>query len=365
MSDVINGVPRKLLERIACEVTPKTHQEMFDSAKDFAAAIKELRALLAEQPKASAAQSAQWPTTPGLSARPSDDDLWDQTLSERDSYHESADKLTDAIAKHFGQDFGEHSSLNAPWENALEFMRSLAAQSAPDESLPEEQFCYCNGSVSLQIVSGGAHPLGYLGEVTLKVGDEYVKYIRAQSAPAGEREARTPMPEILYGPATHVTWTPDHTPKEQRRQVVLVDAEQFAAWQRTQSAVVPEKMQWPEIVALVNEVLGCEAHKFPCERGSIGHEMTGINFNSLARIIDRVRHRLAAAPAQPAAQDQGEVQRLREALESAIHIMDSMQSEIDGLISYAGGTGGFGEYTESIKEARAALAASTGQEVKP
>lgn len=62
----------------------------------------------------------------------------------------------------------------------------------------------------------------------------------------------------------------------------------------------PAKMQWPEIVALVNEVLGCEAHKYPCERGSIGHEMTGINFNSLARIIDRV-HRLAAAPAAPAA----------------------------------------------------------------
>ena len=65
--------------------------------------------------------------------------------------------------------------------------------------------------------------------------------------------------------------------------------------------VVPDgstKMQWPEIVALVNEVLGCEAHKYPCERGSIGHEMTGINFNSLARIIDRV---LSAATAAPAA----------------------------------------------------------------
>jgi len=50
-----------------------------------------------------------------------------------------------------------------------------------------------------------------------------------------------------------------------------------------------EKMQWPDIVKLVNEVLGCEAHVYPCERGSIGHEMTGINFNSLARIIDRVQ----------------------------------------------------------------------------
>ena len=71
----------------------------------------------------------------------------------------------------------------------------------------------------------------------------------SQSAPAGEREAPATMPEILYGPATHVTWTPDHTPKEQRRQVVLVDAEQFAAWQRAQSApagTVPEERDNPD-----------------------------------------------------------------------------------------------------------------------
>lgn len=78
--------------------------------------------------------------------------------------------------------------------------------------------------------------------------------------------------------------------------------------------VVPDgstKMQWPEIVALVNGVLGCEAHKYPCERGSIGHEMTGINFNSLARIIDRVRY-LADSPAAPAA-DAGLVEALEHA----------------------------------------------------
>lgn len=73
------------------------------------------------------------------------------------------------------------------------------------------------------------------------------------------------------------------------------------------------KMQWPEIVALVNEVLGCEAHKYPCERGSIGHEMTGVNFNSLARIIDRVRY--AAAPAAPAA-DAWLVEALRKIMEA-------------------------------------------------
>lgn len=61
------------------------------------------------------------PTLPE-GARPSDDDMWDQTLTERDNYHEAADDLTAAIAKHFGQDFGEHSNLNCPWDNALGYM---------------------------------------------------------------------------------------------------------------------------------------------------------------------------------------------------------------------------------------------------
>ena len=104
------------------------------------------------------------------------------------------------------------------------------------------------------------------------------------------------------------------------KDVALVSAERTSETQiplvrlnaaPVQRVSVPDgstNMQWPEIVALVNEVLGCEAHKYPCERGSIGHEMTGINFNSLARIIDRVRH-ISATPAAPAA-DAGLVEAL-------------------------------------------------------
>lgn len=51
------------------------------------------------------------------------------------------------------------------------------------------------------------------------------------------------------------------------------------------------KMGWAEIVAMVNDVLGCKAHEYPRTQGSIGHEMTGMNFNSLARIIDRIQAR--------------------------------------------------------------------------
>lgn len=47
------------------------------------------------------------------------------------------------------------------------------------------------------------------------------------------------------------------------------------------------KLTWEQIVGLVNEVLGCEAHKWPVQ--DVGNAMTGINFNSLARIIDRVQ----------------------------------------------------------------------------
>jgi recombination associated protein RdgC len=48
--------------------------------------------------------------TPASAPRPTDDELWDQTIGERDTYHDWADKLADAIAAHFGKDIGEHSS---------------------------------------------------------------------------------------------------------------------------------------------------------------------------------------------------------------------------------------------------------------
>ena len=52
--------------------------------------------------------------------RPTDDALWDQTLQERDGYHEWADKLANAIGLHLGVDIGEHSSANNPWNKALD-----------------------------------------------------------------------------------------------------------------------------------------------------------------------------------------------------------------------------------------------------
>lgn len=48
------------------------------------------------------------------------DELWDQTLRERDRYHEVADELAQAIAKLLGVNIGEHSSANCPWDEALD-----------------------------------------------------------------------------------------------------------------------------------------------------------------------------------------------------------------------------------------------------
>ena len=60
-----------------------------------------------------------------------DDELWDQTLRERDNYQEWADKLANAIAAHLNVDIGEHSNVNNPWREALEAIENASPASAP------------------------------------------------------------------------------------------------------------------------------------------------------------------------------------------------------------------------------------------
>lgn len=45
---------------------------------------------------------------------------------------------------------------------------------------PEEDFCYCDDSISLQIVSGGAAVGGLYYRVKLKIDGEYVNYVKEQ-----------------------------------------------------------------------------------------------------------------------------------------------------------------------------------------
>jgi hypothetical protein len=81
------------------------------------------------------------PKAAAVAARPTDDALWDQTLTERDNYHEWADKLANAIAEHFGIEIGEHSNLNNPWAVALEALENMAAQKAHAWRTTEPAVC--------------------------------------------------------------------------------------------------------------------------------------------------------------------------------------------------------------------------------
>lgn len=69
--------------------------------------------------------------------RPTDDALWDQTLRERDEYHDMADQLAAQIAAITGEEIGEHSSANCPWRNAM-----LAA----DDYIADKLRSLCDGN---------------------------------------------------------------------------------------------------------------------------------------------------------------------------------------------------------------------------
>lgn len=62
----------------------------------------------------------------------------DGLMKDRDQYLDMANKLADAIAKHFDVEIGEHSNMNCPWENALEWIYPITPERRFDG------FYYCN-----------------------------------------------------------------------------------------------------------------------------------------------------------------------------------------------------------------------------
>nr|WP_023596477.1 hypothetical protein [Pandoraea pnomenusa] len=60
-----------------------------------------------------------------------------QVIDERDQYHDAADKLAGAIAKHFGVEIGEHSNLNCPWQNALDHIAQATKRAADAQQVDE------------------------------------------------------------------------------------------------------------------------------------------------------------------------------------------------------------------------------------
>ena len=114
---------------------------------------------------------------------------------------------------------------------------------------------------------------------------------------------------------------------------------------------------------LIRQMKNCEIHR---GRGSFGiavmSDPLALDWQALDKelqqLIDVRRDALAAAPAQPAAHDQPDVQRLREASEA---IRKFEKSGWHGSRGYHAGL----LKAAQIVDERTALAASTGQEVEP
>lgn len=66
-----------------------------------------------------------------------------EILRERDRYYDMADKLAQAIANHFNVDIGEHSNINNPWENALEWICPVP----PEKRFDGFYYCHCGQRV--------------------------------------------------------------------------------------------------------------------------------------------------------------------------------------------------------------------------
>ena len=108
---------------------------------------------------------------------------WDELVTPSGGKLRSA---LNAMLTQFGMDEDE-------W-NKPTFDQARAALDAPSE--PKEAFCYCNEDVSLQMVSGGGAPEGYLGKVTLRIGDQYREYRSHPDAPSGTTTAQLVRSDI-------------------------------------------------------------------------------------------------------------------------------------------------------------------------
>lgn len=99
------------------------------------------------------------------------DAVLDQVMTERDAYHDRADKLAEGIAEFFGVEIGEHSNLNCPWQNAEEWLGSREAL-AMKTNAARYQFIKQSGL----ILSGGHQKFGW---PISPFGEQCDKYIDA------------------------------------------------------------------------------------------------------------------------------------------------------------------------------------------
>jgi len=151
---------------------------------------------------------------PVPAARPTDDELWDSTIRDRDTYQEWADKLADAIAVHFGVDIGEHSNQNCPWHEALEAIESAAParRAQPEGEAPEPDW------ISAVVLSVAELPdrdsPEEWPEAMLVTGDELRNIITAFAPAAQHAENGAPEANAASNPYAAPSWDHEYSPDD-------------------------------------------------------------------------------------------------------------------------------------------------------
>jgi hypothetical protein len=102
---------------------------------------------------------------------------WQEALAQP---VQPADLQERFAALHLYEEIAEHYAKTAISPEALRDWVAERMDTPPLPVQPVQDSCFCHDGASLQMVSGGAAPEGYLGKVTLLIDGEYVDYAKAQ-----------------------------------------------------------------------------------------------------------------------------------------------------------------------------------------
>jgi hypothetical protein len=125
-------------------------------------------------------------------------------LKERDTYHEWADELANAIARHTGYEIGEHSSDNNPWRmalNALECHQRVSQEQISDSEILSLAH---RKAWRYKYSSDPAHSSTYTFNDMLMV--EFVRYLLGMRQPAIVGGAQQPSEQWETSPTDGEQW---------------------------------------------------------------------------------------------------------------------------------------------------------------
>ncbi|WP_280427885.1 hypothetical protein [Nocardia brasiliensis] len=94
---------------------------------DRQVAIRDLEAELARNPAGESPATGRTADVAECAQCAQLDDALGSTIDERDRLAELLDEMTAAVASVLYRDFGEHSSANDPWRNAIRALKGLEA----------------------------------------------------------------------------------------------------------------------------------------------------------------------------------------------------------------------------------------------